>query len=66
MTSRPIRLFIAEKKIPCEEQLIDLMVGEHLQEPYAAINPNKLVPALEDGDLRSRRALRSSSTSPTR
>jgi glutathione S-transferase len=52
MTSRPVRLFLHESKIPCEEQVVDLMKGEHLQEPYAAINPNKLVPVLEDGDLR--------------
>jgi len=52
MTSRPVRLFIAENAIPCEEQIVDLMTGEHLKEPYAAINPNKLVPVLEDGDLR--------------
>jgi glutathione S-transferase len=35
-----------------EEQVIDLMTGEHLQPAYAALNPNKLVPMLEDGDLR--------------
>lgn len=52
MTSRPVRLFIAENKIPCEEQIVDLMTGEHLKEPFAAVNPNKLVPVLEDGDLR--------------
>jgi len=52
MTSRPVRLYIAEKKIPCEEQVVDLMTGEHLKEPYAAINPNKLVPVLEDDGLR--------------
>ena len=52
MTSRPVRLFIAENKIPCEEQLVDLMTGEHYKEPYTAINPNRLVPVLEDGDLR--------------
>ena len=51
MTSRPVRLFIAENHIPCEEQIVDLMTGEHLQPPYAGINPNKLVPLLEDGDL---------------
>ena len=52
MTSRPVRLFIAENNIPCEEQLVDLMKGEHLQPPYANMNPNSLVPMLEDGDLR--------------
>jgi len=52
MTSRPVRLFIAENKIPCDEQLVDLMTGEHMKDAYASINPNKLVPLLEDGDLR--------------
>jgi glutathione S-transferase len=49
--SRPVRLFLAENKIPCEEQLVDLAKGEHLREPYSTINPNKLVPLLEDGDF---------------
>ena len=52
MTSRPVRLFIAENKIPVEEVLVDLMTGEHYQEPYASLNPNRLVPMLEDGDFR--------------
>ncbi len=52
MVSRPIRLFIAENRIPVEEELVDLMTGAHHQEPYASKNPNRLVPMLEDGDLR--------------
>ena len=52
MTSRAVRLFIHENKIPCDEQLVDLMTGEHLKPPYTGINPNKLVPVLDDGDLR--------------
>jgi glutathione S-transferase len=52
MTTRPVRLFIAENHIPCEEQLVDILVGEHLRPPYSTLNPNKLVPMLEDGDLR--------------
>jgi len=52
MTSRPVRLFIAESGIDVEEQLVDLMTGEHHQEPFISINPNRLVPVLEDGDLR--------------
>lgn len=51
-TSRPVRLFIAESAIPVEEQVVDLMTGEHYQEPYAAMNPNRMVPLLEDGDFR--------------
>jgi glutathione S-transferase len=52
MTSRPVRLFIAENGIEVDEQLVDLMTGEHLKAPYATLNPNCLVPMLEDGDLR--------------
>jgi len=52
MTSRPVRLFIAESKIPVDEVLVDVMTGEHLKPPYAALNPNCLIPMIEDGDLR--------------
>lgn len=52
MTSRPIRLFIAENGLDVEEEVVDLMTGAHLQEPYISFNPNGLVPVLEDGDLR--------------
>ena len=52
MTSRPVRLFIAEHNIPVEEQVVDLMKGEHYQPPYEAINPNHLVPVLDDDGFR--------------
>ncbi len=52
MTSRPVRLFIAESGIEIEQQVVDLMTGEHHQEPFISINPNRLVPVLDDGDLR--------------
>jgi glutathione S-transferase len=52
MTSRPVRLFIAESGIPVEEQVVDLMAGEHYGEVFTAINPSRQVPVLEDGDLR--------------
>ena len=52
MTSRPVRLFIADNKIPVEEQVVDLMTGEHYKEPFASYNPNRLVPVLEDGNFR--------------
>jgi glutathione S-transferase len=48
MTSRPVRLFMAEKGIKADEEVIDLMTGAHFQEPYASINPSKLVPMLDD------------------
>jgi glutathione S-transferase len=50
-TSRPIMMFAAESGIPLEMQVVDLFTGEHVQAPYAALNPNKLVPTLEDGDF---------------
>ena len=52
MTSRPVRLFIAENGIDVDEQMVDLMVGEHYQEPFVSINPSRQVPVIEDGDLR--------------
>ena len=52
MTSRPVRLFIAESGIQLDEQEVDLMTGEHYKEPFASINPNRMVPVLEDGDFR--------------
>jgi glutathione S-transferase len=52
MTSRPVRLFAAESKIAMDEEIVDLMTGAHLQPPYSNINPNCLVPMLEDGDLK--------------
>jgi glutathione S-transferase len=50
--SRPVRLFIQEKGLPVEEQVVDLMTGAHHSAEYTAINPNKQVPALEDGAFR--------------
>ena len=51
-TSRPIVLFAFENNIPMELQVVDLFTGEHYQQRFEAINPNHLVPVLEDGDFR--------------
>jgi glutathione S-transferase len=50
--TRPVRLFIAENGIKCDEEMVDILKGAHYQEPYASLNPNRMVPMLEDGDLR--------------
>ncbi len=50
--SRPVSLFIAEKSLPVEEKVLDLMAGEHKGPAYLAINPNGQVPALAEGDFR--------------
>lgn len=51
-TSRMIMLFAAEAGIDLEFKVVDLFTGEHMREPYTKINPNKMVPVLEDGDFR--------------
>ena len=49
---RPVFLFAADNKIAMDHELVDLITGAHMQQPYASINPNSLVPMLEDGDFR--------------
>lgn len=51
-TCRPILLFAAEANIPLDLQLVDLFTGEQYQPAYEAINPNHLVPVLEDEGFR--------------
>jgi len=51
-TSRPLMMFAAESGIPLEMQVVDLFTGEHYKPEYGEINPNRLVPVLEDGDFR--------------
>ncbi|HWG35604.1 MAG TPA: glutathione S-transferase N-terminal domain-containing protein, partial [Gemmatimonadaceae bacterium] len=51
-TSRPIVLFAAESDIDLDYQIVDLFTGEQYQPEYAAINPSRQVPVLEDGDFR--------------
>ena len=51
-TSRTLMLFAAETGLQADFQVVDLFTGEHLQPAYAALNPNCLVPMLEDGDFR--------------
>lgn len=51
-TSRPVQLAAAEMGIELDLQVVDLMKGEHHSPEYVKINPNRLVPVLEDGDFR--------------
>jgi glutathione S-transferase len=50
-TSRPVLLFLADHKLPVEIVEVCLFAGEHRMPAYEAINPNRLVPFLQDGDL---------------
>jgi glutathione S-transferase len=47
-TSRPVELFMADNAIAYEPYVVNVFEGEHLNEPFASINPNKLIPVLED------------------
>jgi glutathione S-transferase len=51
-TSRIVMLGAEECGAKCDLQVVDLMTGEHMKPPYSDMNPNKLVPMLEDGDFR--------------
>ena len=51
-TSRPLMMFAADNKLDIEFKAVDLFTGENAQAPYLALNPNGLVPMLEDGDFR--------------
>jgi glutathione S-transferase len=51
-TSRAVMLFIADNKIPVDMQVVDIFTGEHTKDPFAQVNPSKLIPVLEDGDFR--------------
>jgi glutathione S-transferase len=50
--SRPVLQFIADNHIPVELQIVDIFKGEHYGEEFTRLNPNRLVPLLEDGDFR--------------
>jgi len=47
-TSRMVMMFAAEEGIALDYEKVDLMTGEHLRPEYRALNPNCLVPMLED------------------
>ena len=51
-TSRPIMLFAAENNISLDMQVVDLFTGEQYKPAYEDINPNHLVPVLDDGSFR--------------
>ena len=51
-TSRPLMMFAAEQGLALDMQIVDLFTGEHLGEAYATVNPNCLVPTLQDGAFR--------------
>ncbi len=51
-TSRPVMMYIGETGTEMEMEIVDLFTGANYGAPYTAINPNQLVPVLDDGDFR--------------
>jgi glutathione S-transferase len=51
-TSRIVQQFAVDQGVDLEYQVVDLFTGEHLKPEFAKINPNHMVPVLEDGDFR--------------
>jgi len=51
-TSRPIMLFAAENGVALDMQVVDLFTGEHYKPAFEDVNPNHLVPVLDDGNFR--------------
>jgi hypothetical protein len=47
---RPVVLFAADAGIPLDLVPVNLFAGEHKGEAYTALNPNQLVPLLEEPD----------------
>lgn len=47
-----IMMLAAEDGIELDYQAVDLMTGEHLKPEYRAVNPNCLVPTLDDDGFR--------------
>jgi glutathione S-transferase len=50
-TCRPIILFAAEIGLELDLVHVNLMAGEHHQPWFAALNPNRTVPVLQDGEF---------------
>jgi glutathione S-transferase len=50
--TRPACLFFAEKHLTVTEHVVDLLLGELHQPAYHALDPNRVVPVLENGDFR--------------
>ena len=51
-TSRIVQMFALDQGIALDYEIVDLFTGAHMTPEFAKINPNQLVPVLEDGDFR--------------
>ena len=51
-TCRPVMFFAADAAIKLDYEIIDLMSGGQFNPTFAKVNPNCVVPVLEDGSFR--------------
>ncbi len=49
-TCRPIVMFAAEAGLPLDLEVVNVFAGEHKSDRYTAVNPNQLIPVLEEPD----------------
>lgn len=49
---RRVTLTAAHLGIPFDEEILDLLKGEHKSASYMELNPNGMIPTLVDGDLK--------------
>lgn len=47
--SQKVRIVLAEKALSYDSQILDLQAGDQFDPAYVALNPNAVVPTLEDG-----------------
>ena len=51
-TSRIVQQFAVDQGIDLDYQVVDLFTGEHHRPEFVGINPNRLVPVVEDGEFK--------------
>ena len=49
-TCRPIVMFAAEAGLPLQFETVNVFVGEQMGEKHTQVNPNQLIPVLEEDD----------------
>jgi glutathione S-transferase len=50
-TCRPLMMFLADHPLPVETVSVSLFAGEHQTAAFAALNPNRALPVLTEGEF---------------
>ena len=51
-TSRPVMQFIADNDMKVDMEVVDILKGQHYEPAYSTLNPNHLIPLLDDDGFR--------------